>query len=241
MISAITPAAIGIRSFGQRGRTIGRPAGGLGWPGDRKVMPSPLGHFGHGSAGISAEGRAYGCAGAPVHAPRWQLTGSGQGFRAHPRMIMARSRVAATYARPRAGGCGKWRGPRAENGLRQQDGTALPAFSAWRALTAPRSVLTLTRRIPAGTAPAVSGQLAAGVRKIVAPAARAPAIFCCIPPIGSTVPFASISPVPAMNFPAVRFIGVSLSMMPRANIIPALGPPMFVIFIFTENGKTKLS
>src|ERR1022692_4162117 len=56
MISAITPAAIGIRSFGQRGRTIGRPAGGLGWPGDRKVMPSPLGHFGYGSAGISAEG-----------------------------------------------------------------------------------------------------------------------------------------------------------------------------------------
>src|ERR1700735_473993 len=66
---------------------------------------------------------------------------------------------------------------------------------------APARELTLIRRSPAGTDPVVSGQFATGVRKTVAPAARAPAIFCWIPPIGSTVPLASISPVPAMDRP----------------------------------------
>jgi hypothetical protein len=68
-------------------------------------------------------------------------------------------------------------------GTTQQDGTGWFALSASRAATAPARELTLIRRIPAGTAPAASAQLAAGVRKIVAPAARAPTIFCWIPPI----------------------------------------------------------
>ncbi len=60
----------------------------------------------------------------------------------------------------------------------QQPGTLRPALIAVRSSMAWRSVATLARRSPAGTAPVVSEQLAAGVRKIVAPAARAPAIFC---------------------------------------------------------------
>ena len=97
---------------------------------------------------------------------------------------------------------------------------------------------TFTRRIPAGTAPAVSGQLAAGVRKSVAPACRAPAIFCWMPPIAPTDPSAEISPVPATNLPPVRFPGVSLSTMPSANIRPALGPPMSPTLILMLNGNT---
>ena len=46
------------------------------------------------------------------------------------------------------------------------------------------SVDTFTSRSPAGTAPVVSAQFPAGVRKIVAPAERAPTIFCWMPPIG---------------------------------------------------------
>src|SRR5690348_17270118 len=119
----------------------------------------------------------------------------------------------------------------------QQDGTLPPAARAFRARTAPARVETLTSRSPCGTAPAVFGQLPAGVRKTVAPAARAPAIFCWIPPIGLTAPLAEISPVPAMNRPSVRLPGVSLSMMPRANISPALGPPMSPTLILTWNGN----
>ena len=100
-----------------------------------------------------------------------------------------------------------------------------------------RSVATLIRRSPAGTAPTVSAQLAAGVRKTVAPAARAPAIFCWMPPIADTAPLAEISPVPATNLPPVRLPGVSLSTMPSANIIPALGPPMSPTLIWMRNGK----
>ena len=96
---------------------------------------------------------------------------------------------------------------------------------------------TLARRSPAGTAPLVSVQFAAGVRNQVAPAARAPAIFCWMPPIGETSPLAEISPVPAMNFPPVRLPGVSLSTMPSANIIPALGPPMSPTLILILNGN----
>src|ERR1700756_4834894 len=54
------------------------------------------------------------------------------------------------------------------------------------------------------------------------PPPRAPAIFCWMPPIGSIAPLGSISPVPAMNLPPVRLSGVILSMIPSANISPAL-------------------
>src|SRR5262249_57043402 len=56
----------------------------------------------------------------------------------------------------------------------QQDGTLRPAASAFSALIAPTRLLTFTRRIPCGTAPAVSAQLPAGVTNTVAPARRAP-------------------------------------------------------------------
>src|SRR6202011_3365639 len=105
---------------------------------------------------------------------------------------------------------------------RQHDGTGWPALMSCRYVTAWVSVLTLTTRRPAGIAPLTSEQLEAGARKIVAPASRAPTIFCWMPPIGSTLPLTSISPVPAMNLPPVRSIVVSLSMMPSANIMPAL-------------------
>src|SRR5262249_22044776 len=49
----------------------------------------------------------------------------------------------------------------------QQDGTDLPALIASRSETACDSVATFTTRSPAGTAPLVSAQLAAGVRKTV--------------------------------------------------------------------------
>ena len=104
-------------------------------------------------------------------------------------------------------------------------------------MTAWLRVLTLTRRMPLGTAPLVSAQLLAGVRKMVAPALRAPIIFCWMPPMGCTWPLAVISPVPAMNRPAVRSSLVSLSMMPSANIMPALGPPMSPTLILTWNGN----
>jgi hypothetical protein len=44
-----------------------------------------------------------------------------------------------------------------------------------------------------------------------------------------------------MNRPPVRLSGVSLSMIPRANIMPALGPPMSPTLIFTVNGKLNFS
>ena len=72
----------------------------------------------------------------------------------------------------------------------QQVGAERPALSASRDRTAPASVLTRTSRIPAGTAPLASAQLPAGARKTVAPLARAPAIFCWMPPMGSTAPAA---------------------------------------------------
>src|SRR5690242_11138364 len=119
----------------------------------------------------------------------------------------------------------------------QQDGTLPPAARAFRARTAPARVETLTSRSPCGTAPAVFGQLAAGVRKTVAPAARAPAIFCWIPPIALTAPDAEISPVPATNRWPARFCGVSLSTIASAKISPALGPPISPTLIFTWNGR----
>ena len=51
--------------------------------------------------------------------------------------------------------------------------------------------------------------------------AGAPTSFCWMPPIGPTAPSASIVPVPAMSLAAGdRRPGVSLSMMPSANISP---------------------
>jgi len=49
MIRAMIPATIGMSLFGHRGSTMGRPTGGLDWPGDRKVTPSPLDDLGHGT------------------------------------------------------------------------------------------------------------------------------------------------------------------------------------------------
>ena len=98
-------------------------------------------------------------------------------------------------------------------------------------------MLTLTTRSPAGTAPTVSEQLPAGARKTVAPASRAPTIFCWIPPIAETAPLGEISPVPAMNLPPARSMPVSRSMIPRANIMPALGPPMLPMLMSTVNGN----
>ena len=46
-----------------------------------------------------------------------------------------------------------------------------------------------------------------------------------------------ISPVPATNLPPVRFMGSSLSTMPRANMSPALGPPMSPTLMLTLSGK----
>src|SRR5215475_3675005 len=137
----------------------------------------------------------------------------------------------------RKGGCGPASEAASSAAGAQQDGTLPPAARVLRSRTAPARVETLMRRIPCGTAPAVSGQLPAGVRKMVAPAARAPAIFCWMPPIGLTAPLAAISPVPAMNLPSVRSPGVSLSMMARANIRPALGPPISPTLILTWNGN----
>src|ERR1700750_1499607 len=67
-------------------------------------------------------------------------------------------------------------------GTAQQEGAEAPDLRFCRAVTASCRVLTLTRRSPAGTAPLASAQLAAGVRKTVAPALRAPIIFCWMPP-----------------------------------------------------------
>src|SRR5579875_2228491 len=119
----------------------------------------------------------------------------------------------------------------------QQDGTDRPALRLSSAETAPDSVLTLTTFSPWGMAPSTSEQLPAGARKTVAPASRAPIIFCWIPPMGWTAPAAVISPVPAMNLPSVRFSALILSMIPSANIMPALGPPIWPIWIVTLNGN----
>ena len=42
-----------------------------------------------------------------------------------------------------------------------------------------------------------------------------------------------------MNLPPVRFMGFSLSTMPRANMRPALGPPMLPTLMLTLNGNVN--
>lgn len=70
-------------------------------------------------------------------------------------------------------------------------------------------------------------------------ASRAPNSFCRMPPIGPTVPAASIVPaLPATSRPPLSSPGVSMSMMPNANIMPALGPPTLSSWIVTWIGKT---
>src|SRR5579875_1936453 len=88
------------------------------------------------------------------------------------------------------------------SGPGQQDGTDRPALRLSSAETAPDSVLTLTTFSPLGMAPSTSEQLPAGARKTVAPASRAPIIFCWMPPMGWTAPAAVISPVPRMGLPS---------------------------------------
>src|SRR3984957_4336710 len=93
-----------------------------------------------------------------------------------------------------------------------------------RYVTAWLSVLTLTTCRPAGIAPLTLEQLDAGARKIVAPASRAPTIFCWMPPIGSTFPLTSISPVPAVNLPAGRFCFGQFVDEPERDHLPRAGP-----------------
>ncbi len=92
--------------------------------------------------------------------------------------------------------------------------------------------------MPSGTCPTTSSQFAAGARNHAAPEFRAPTSFCWIPPMGPTTPAESMVPVPATRIPPVIAPGVSLSTMPRANIIPALGPPTSSIWIVTSNGNS---
>jgi hypothetical protein len=98
-------------------------------------------------------------------------------------------------------------------------------------------VLTFTRVRPSGMSEAADAQFSAGVRKYSAPAFRAPTVFIPMPPIGPTLPFSSIVPVPATNLPPVRSPGVTLSTMPRENIRPALGPPTSASLMSMVNGK----
>ncbi len=67
----------------------------------------------------------------------------------------------------------------------------------WRS-TASVSVSTGTTVSPSGMCPTASSQFSSGMTNRVAPASRAPASFCRMPPIGPTVPSGSIVPVPAM-------------------------------------------
>lgn len=60
------------------------------------------------------------------------------------------------------------------------------------------------------------------------------------PPIGPTAPAESMVPVPAKCLPPVRSPSVSVSMMPRANIVPAEGPPTLSSWIVTWNGKSNV-
>ncbi len=71
----------------------------------------------------------------------------------------------------------------------------------------------------------------------MAPLPSAPYIFCRMPPIAPIVPALSMVPVPATFAPPLSLPGVSLSMIPSANIIPAEGPPTFSSWILTWNGK----
>ena len=59
-----------------------------------------------------------------------------------------------------------------------------------------------------------------------------------MPPIGPTSPVELIVPVPATDSPPLSEPGVSLSTIPRANIMPALGPPTFSSWMVTVNGKS---
>ena len=72
----------------------------------------------------------------------------------------------------------------------------------------------------------------------MAPASFAPYIFCRMPPIGPTVPEESIVPVPATCSPPLRSPSLRVSMIPSANIMPALGPPTLSSWIVTSIGKS---
>ena len=70
-----------------------------------------------------------------------------------------------------------------------------------------------------GTAPAaMSAQFDTGAKKMCAPAFSAPNNFWVIPPMGPISPVGVMVPVPATCMPFVSDPGVSLSMMPSANI-----------------------
>ncbi len=62
-----------------------------------------------------------------------------------------------------------------------------------------------------------------------------------MPPIGPTLPSASIVPVPAMILPPVRSSGLILSIIPRASIRPADGPPTFSIGTVNVNGAVGVA
>ena len=69
----------------------------------------------------------------------------------------------------------------------------------------------LARRMLPGSTPPTPSQLSAGTKKSSAPASRAAAIFCWMPPIGPTSPLGVMVPVPAMSAPSVIDPGVRVS------------------------------
>ena len=207
-------------------------------------MPSPLGDFGHGSAGISAEGARPAGHARWQDAPRWQLTGERAGSRTHPRMILARSRVRRQLTRgAAAGGRGEWRRPRAEHDLRQQDGNGLALLQRLEVIIGPAQRADLDDQAHTGRngTDGIGAVGGGGKEDRRAGGAGARHLLLYAADRIHRAVRRRFRPVPAMNLPPVRFIGVSLLMIPSANIIPALGPPMFLILIFTGNGKTKLS
>ena len=67
-----------------------------------------------------------------------------------------------------------------------------------------------------------------------------PTSFWAMPPMGPTTPRESMVPVPAKWRPPVRSPSVRLSMIPRANIVPAEGPPTLSSWMVTSNGKSNV-
>ena len=72
-------------------------------------------------------------------------------------------------------------------------------------------VVAFARRMSPGSTPPMPSQLSAGTKKSSAPASRAAAIFCWMPPIGPTLPDGVMVPVPAMSAPSVIEPGVRVS------------------------------
>src|ERR1700761_4165452 len=118
----------------------------------------------------------------------------------------------------------------------QQLGGCRPDVTACSASTAPPRVSTLIVCRPDTFSAFASKQFPAGTRNTVAPASRAAAILCPMPPILPTSPSGLIVPVPATNFDPARPPVVSLSITARLHIRPAEGPPTLARLKSTANG-----